>query len=260
MRKAEIAVIGGSFVKLNFPELSREIRIGTRYGIASPIFILKIEERAVAFLPRHGVHHTLPPHKINYKANVYALHRLGVERIIAIHAVGAINKQLRNGDLVVPKDFLDFTRKRETTFYDEEPAVHIDLSEPYCPEIRKALIGTLEEKGVHSLMDSVIACMEGPRFETPAEVKMLQLLGVDVVGMTSATEAVLARELEMCYASLCFVSNMAAGIGERVSLSEIREVAGNTVPVIEEVLREALDRIPLKRGCVCAHALEDSKV
>jgi len=260
LRKVEIAIIGGSFTKLDFPELDKEIRIGTPYGLATSISIMEIGERIVAFLPRHGAHHTLPPHKINYRANLYALYRLGVERIIALHAVGAINRQLRKGDLVVPKDFLDLTRNRESTFYDESPVVHIDLSEPYCPEIRQVLNETLEERGFQPLLDAVIACMEGPRFETPAEIKMLQSLGADIVGMTSATEAVLARELEMCYASLCFVSNMAAGIEKRVSVSEIQEVAGSTIPVIETVLRKALEKIPLNRRCVCAHALEESKV
>ena len=245
---------------MGFPELEREIRVGTPYGIASSISILEIGGKGVAFLPRHSVHHTLPPHKINYRGNLYGLHKLGVERILAIHAVGAINTQLKKGDLVVPKDFIDFASKRESTFYDESPVIHIDLSEPYCPEIRKALTDVLQEKGFTPLPDSVYACTEGPRYETSAEVRMLRSLGADVVGMTSSTEAILARELEVCYASLCFVSNIAAGIENRVSTNKIQEVARKTVPIIEEVLSGALNRLPTNRDCVCAHALEDAKV
>lgn len=258
MQKAEIAIIGGTGQEklLNYSE---QMRNGTPYGLASPIFIGEIDGKTVAFMPRHGVHHNVPPHKVNYRANIYALRDIGVKRIVATNAVGAINRNLKPGNLVVPHDLVDFTKFRQSTFYDEEPVTHVDVSQPYCPEIRSALVGAAERIRAEIIDRAVIVCTEGPRYETPAEIRMFERMGCDVVGMTGMPEAVLARELEMCYASVCFVTNMAAGIQRRLTAQELVKVAKKTAPVLEQILRETVRHLPTKRQCLCARALEHAR-
>lgn len=214
----------------------------------------------MAFLPRHGIGHAVPPHRINYRANIFALHLLEVERVLATNAVGGINKRLMPGTLVVPHDFVDFTKLRKATFYDDAPVTHVDMSQPYCPEIRGALTKAAKHAGEDVWEEAVLACTEGPRYETPAEIRMLESLGCDVVGMTGLPEAVLARELEMCYASLCYVSNMAVGLQERQTVTELTAIAEKEKSVIEQVLKEAIVSLPKTRSCICAHALEDARL
>lgn len=257
--KAEIAVIGGSGLE-KFMKRMKSIRVGTLYGFPSPIFLGELGGRKVAFMPRHGVRHSMPPHKINYRANIHALHELGVKRIIATNAVGAINPSFKLGDLVVPHDFVDFTRFRHATFYDESPVVHVDMTHPYCPELREALIeaaGKCVE--VHVRRQAVLVCTEGPRFETPAEIEMFRRLGGDVVGMTGVPEVVLARELEMCYASICYVTNMAAGMQERLTAQEVTETARRAENVLRQVLKDTVRLLPKRRHCPCMDALKEAR-
>lgn len=259
--KIKIAIIGGSGFEKLFAETQR-MRVGTPYGIPHPIITGRIGDRDVAFLPRHGYDHSIPPHKVNYRANIYALHKIGVERIIAINAVGAINAKFKPGDIVIPHDLVDFTKSRPLTFYDEAPVTHIDFSKPYCPELREILVRETSEAGVRFWDHAVAVCTEGPRFETPAEIEMFRRLGFDVVGMTSIPEATLARELEMCYASLCFVSNMAAGIQEKLTPLEVMEVSRRITPHVEQIIIETIKAIPLERSgsCPCAQALKEARL
>lgn len=259
LSKASIAIIGGSGLESLLKEIER-VRVGTPYGLPPPVSIGTIEGKIVAFLPRHGLSHSVPPHCINYRANIFALHILGVERVFATNAVGGINNRLKPGDLVVPHDFVDFTKFRKGTFYDGAPVTHVDMSQPYCPEIRGVLIEAAKNVEESVWSEAVLACTEGPRYETPTEVKMLQSLGCDVVGMTGMPEAVLARELEMCYASLCYVSNMAVGLQERQTISELTKIAEKKKLVIEQVLKEAIASLPKTRKCNCASALEDAQL
>lgn len=212
-------------------------------------------------LARHGRDHSIPPHRINYRANIYALHKLGVERILSTNAVGGIASELEPGDVVVPNDFIDFTKFRPTTFYDEMPVTHIDVSEPYCPRLRELLIGRAKGKGLRMWDHGVLACTEGPRFETPAEIGMFRRLGCNIIGMTGFPEAVLARELEMCYATICYVSNRAAGAQERLTAVEVSEVSKTVLPKIEMVLTCVLESLPYKRedNCPCASALRNAR-
>jgi len=260
LEKVKVAVIGGTGFKGLFND-ARQVRLGTPYGIAPPLSIGKIDGKEVVFLPRHGLNHSVPPHKINYRANVYALYKMGVERIIAVNAVGAINRDFKPGDVVIPHDFIDFTKLRHTTFYDESPVTHVDVSQPYCPELRKLLIETARKLELRLWDRAVLVCTEGPRFETPAEIEMFRRLGCDVVGMTGIPEAVLARELEMCYVTFCFVSNMAAGIQERLTPHEVSKVSEQIMPKLEQALIETIKALPLKRegNCPCASALRDAR-
>ena len=260
LKKAKIAIIGGTGFE-NLFKGAEQLYVGTPYGIPPPISVKKIDGKNVAFLPRHGLEHTTPPHRINYRANVYALHELGVERIIGVNAVGAINHKFKPADLVMPHDFVDFTKLRCTTFYDEAPVTHVDVSQPYCPEIRKILVETVKKLGLRVWDKAVLVCTEGPRFETPAEIEMFRRLGCDIVGMTGVPEVVLARELEMCYASLCYVSNMAAGIQERLTALEVSKICQQIMPKIEQILIETIRVLPTPREgkCPCANALRDAR-
>jgi len=258
LRKAEVAVIGGSGLE-TLLESAEQVRVGTPYGLAPTMSMGEIEGKSIAFLPRHGLHHLAPPHMVNYRAIVYALHAFGVERIVATNAVGAINPKLKVGDLVVPHDFVDFTKLRKVTFYDEAPVTHVDVSQPYCPEIRSVLIRVAKKHHKRVANRGVLVCTEGPRYETPAEIEMFRRLGCDVVGMTGAPEAALARELEMCYASLCFVTNMAAGFQKRLTAREVSSVAKRSVPVLQQVLRETVKHLPENRGCPCARVLREAR-
>lgn len=261
MEKADvIGVIGGTGFESLFKDVE-QLRVGTPYGVAPPISMGNISGKKVAFLPRHGPSHSMPPHKVNYRANIYALHSLGVKRIIAINAVGAINRNFKPADIVLPHDFVDFTKLRPTTFYDEAPVTHIDVSQPYCPEIRKVIIETAKKLGINVWNEAVLVCTEGPRFETAAEIEIFRRLGCDVVGMTGVPEVVLARELEICYAALCFVSNMAAGIQERLTPMEVKEVSTKVMSQLERILAETIKALPRTREgkCPCAEALKNAR-
>jgi len=259
-KKARIAVIGGTGFEKLFANFEKVI-VGTPYGVPPPLFIGGLKGKEVVFLPRHGLEHSVPPHKVNYRANIYALHKVGVERIIAVNAVGAINKNFRPGDIVVPHDFADFTKTRVTTFYDEAPVTHVDVSQPYCPEIRKVLIETAEKLGLTVQPEAVLVCTEGPRFETPAEIEMFRRLGFDVVGMTGLPEAVLAREIEICYACVCFVSNMAAGMQERLTPKEVFDISRKVQPKIEQLLIGTIEALPVERkSCPCVNALKNARL
>jgi 5'-methylthioadenosine phosphorylase len=160
---------------------------------------------------------------------------------------------------VVPFDFIDFTRGRDYTFYEEE-VVHIDVSEPYCPEVRRALIQGADEYG-KVFSNAVYACTQGPRFETPSEIRMLSKLGCDIVGMTGYPEVVLAREQEICYASICTVTNYAAGISEKkLTATEVVEVVRENEEKIKKIIASAIEKIPKERKCGCSKALEGAKM
>jgi 5'-methylthioadenosine phosphorylase len=261
LEKIKIAVIGGTGFKDLFKN-HRLVRLGTPYRIAPSVSLGKIGEKEVAFLPRHGRNHSTPPHKVNYRANIYSLYKIGVERIIAINAVGAINRELKPGNIIIPHDFIDFTKLRDETFYDENPVTHVDVSQPYCPELRKILTENSRKLGLPIRDKAVMVCTEGPRFETPAEIEMFRRLGCDIVGMTSVPEAILARELEICYAALCFVSNMATGIQEQLTLHEVPKVSEKIMPKIEQVLMETINSLPIERQCKCpcVNALRNARI
>lgn len=256
---AKIAIIGGTGLEELIKE-GRKIRVGTPYGPSPPIKIGKIGDWDVAFLPRHGIMHEIPPHRINFKANLWSLKSLGVNRIIATNAVGAINEKLKPGDFVIPKDIIDFTKARSFTFYDEAPVTHIDVSEPYCPILSRVLEKFAKKHYERVFTDAVLVCTEGPRYETPAEIRMFKILGCDIVGMTGAPELFLARELEICYATICFVSNMAAGLQKRLTIDEVKAIAKKITPTLKEILYEAILNIPKERNCNCGFALEKARI
>ena len=259
MITARIAIIGGIGFDSNFLEGTNK-RLGTRYGPSPILTIGRISGKNVVFLPRHGKRHTLPPHRINNRANIFTLHSLGVERILATNVVGAINPKYEPGDVVIPNDFIDFTKSRPFTFYDDAPVTHVDVSEVYCPELRKIISQAAEKCDETVWTNAIYLCTEGPRYESPAERRMFRTFGCDVVGMTGIPEAVLAHELSMCYATICLVSNVATRTQERISAEKIVEKSKTFKKTMRGILKETIKSISNKKTCACANSLEGARV
>lgn len=251
-----IGIVGGTGLEtLLRPEEAKEIE--TPFGIAVA-YAGEVAGRPVLFLPRHGPAHNVPPHRVNYRANVSALHRAGVRRLIATNAVGAIDPAVKPGSLVVPDDLIDFTKCRAGTFYEGERVLHVDFTEPYCRDIRAALIRAAEELAGAVWPRGAYVCTEGPRYETVAEIRMFRSLGADVVGMTACPEAALARELGICYGSLCVVSNMAAGLQDRVTTREVVSIMEAKAELLRDVVKRAIQLIPVQMTCSCQAALSEA--
>lgn len=238
-----IGIIGGSglYKSLKGLEKPRDVMIQTPYGQVI-ITTGRFGGKEIVFLSRHGKIKQVPPHKINHRANLYALKKSGVEKIIAVSAVGGINKDLQPGSFVLPNQYIDFSREIHT-FYDEE-IKHVDMTEPFSAELRAVLSAVLRELQCRYKEHGVYACMPGPQFETPAEIKMLSLLGGDIVGMTVVPEAKLARELGIAYQPLCMVVNWAAGIsGEQITHETTLRVVAEMNDKLVAVLQKSIERI-----------------
>ena len=259
MRK--IAIIGGTGIYS--PEALQgfaEKFIDTPYGQA----LCNIGELAgnqVVFITRHGVGHKTAPHKVNYRANIWALKSLGTEEIFATTAVGSLNPEMKAGHFVVCSNVLDFTKSRINTFYDtpERGVVHVDFSYPYCPCVRERVIRCLEKMNITFHKEGVYVATEGPRFESAAEIKAYAMLGGDLVGMTNMPECILAREAEMCYSTCSIVTNMAAGISPTpLSHMEVVEAMGKSINNMNKLIAAFInDNEPVAANCGCHTALKE---
>jgi len=213
-----LAIIGGTgLTKLKDLAVTRRATMETPYGDPSgPLVYGTFHDREVVFLSRHGETHTIPPHKINYRANIWALHQTGARRILAASAVGGIHPELTAGRLVIPDQIIDYTWSRAHTFFEEkpDPVVHVDFTEPYCRELRALLLRAARDGGIDAWDGGTYGATQGPRLETAAEIDRLERDGCDMVGMTGMPEAALARELGLCYAAVAVVANPAAGRGD----------------------------------------------
>ncbi len=255
-RMTSIALIVGTGLEdLLNTEFFKKVK--TPYGSSNEIYHLKIKDKDVFYLPRHGLNLNTPPHKVNYRANIWALKNLGAERIISTNAVGAINTKIEPQSLVIPHDIIDFTKSRIATFFNGPNIMNVDVTEPYCPEIRTTLINAM--KGVRFYKKAVYGCTEGPRFETPAEIRMMRQVGCDIVGMTNAPEVFLAREMEICYGAICYVSNMAAGIQNKITTSEVLKTGKSIAPQLREIIKRTIEILPEKRHCSCWMAQKNSE-
>jgi len=236
----DLAVIGGSGL-YNFPGLedAARHRVDTPYGPASgDVVIGAFAGRRIAFLARHGESHALPPHRVNYRANVWALHSLGVRRVIGVNAVGGIRGDMGPRAVVVPDQLIDYTHGRYTSFCDVDGAAvkHVDFSEPYTESLRVQLLAAARAAGVAVIDGGCYGATQGPRLETRAEIARMKRDGCDLVGMTGMPEAVLARELELEYACLALVANFAAGCGDEKEIS-IEEIFAHLAAATAEVPR-----------------------
>ena len=231
--------------------------INTPYGDVTA-YITRINGSDVAIIPRHaGAEEHTPPHMINYRANVWAVRELGAKRIISTNSVGTM-KDHPIGSFVLLNDFVDFTKNRTSTFFDTE-TVHVDMVEPYCPQIKKCLADSLERKGI-AYSEATYVCTEGPRFETRAEINMMKQFG-DVVGMTGVPEVILAKELELCYASICTVTNYACGLGDgKLTVDEVVDALRGAQGALLGVVSDAISNLPGERGCNCGDATVGARV
>ena len=247
-----VGIIGGTgFLHLDMGPEMRFRDVETPYGYACGATGV-VGDRHVIFLPRHGSNYRVPPHKINYRANIDALRRMGCKWVLATNAVGALRPDLKPGDILLPDQFLDFTKWRPSTFFDggEDEVKFVDMTTPYCPDLRNSLRDALVARGVTPPVSATYVCTEGPRFETPAEIKMFAGFGGDLVGMTGVPEVILAREAGICYASLCIVSNLAAGLkGEPLNSQEVVDIMEERGSFIRDVLFDVVTRLDPEAEC-----------
>ncbi|NLI91401.1 MAG: S-methyl-5'-thioadenosine phosphorylase [Peptococcaceae bacterium] len=249
----DFALIGGTGVENLSLADKTEITVDTPYG-SVPLQTGKIGNVEMAFLRRHGSGHTVPPHRINYRGNIWALRELGVRKILATGAVGSISPEFRTGDIVLVDQFLDFTKNRPQTFFEggEQGVLHVDVSDPYCPELRKNIISGAQTIGLDVKEGGVYVCTEGPRFETPAEIKMYNILGGHLVGMTGVPEVVLARELGLCYATMALVTNEAAGISKQpLTHSEVIATMNMLGATVAKLIESTCRFLKKEQSCYC---------
>ena len=250
-----IGIIGGSGVYeiAQNADLCTEKIVETYYGEVE-VSNLEMFSKEVAFIPRHAKSHSIPPHKIYFRANIDALKEIGVKQIIATNSVGSMNENMPPGSFVIPNDFLDFSQNRAKTFF-ENKVVHIDVTEPYCPTLRDVLA-----KSGDVILGGTYVCTEGPRFETPAEIRMFKMLGGDLIGMTGLPEVTLAREREICYNSICIVSNFAAGISEHeLTIDEVLEIMAQKKGELFELIYNFIKNVDDSKDCGCHHALDGAR-
>jgi 5'-methylthioadenosine phosphorylase len=260
--QTEIGVIGGS--GLYDPKLLKnvsEMSIDTPFGKPSDLITIgELAGKKVAFLPRHGKKHTLRPTDVNSRANIHALKQLGVQRIIAASTVGSLKEEYKPGDLVFVDQFIDRTTRREQSFYTKDKVCHISVAEPMCPEIRQVLINAAEKNRIKAHSKGTYVCIEGPRFSTKAESRMYRDWGAGIVGMTLVPECVLAREAEICYASISTVTDYDVWKDHPVSADEIISTMKANIEKVKKLIIEAVKKMPQERSCNCKNALQNAFV
>lgn len=256
-----LGIIGGSGIyNLEILDRVTEKIIKTPYGNANYITGY-FSDKKIIFMTRHGKKHSIPPHKINYRANIWALKHLGVHKIYATTAVGSLNKDYQVGDFVVCDQILDFTKNRISTFFDRPdlPVVHTSFTYPYCPVLRNNVIEKLEKLPIRFHKTGTYVVAEGPRYESKAEIVMYNKFGGDVVGMTNMPEAILAREAEMCYSNISIITNMGAGLNsEELSHKDVVQKMELSTEKMKELLILLIStEIDSNQTCTCEKAIEN---
>lgn len=255
--QAEIGIIGGTGIyDSKFLKKAKETRVRTPYGPPSDVITVgELGGRRVAFLPRHSKKHTIRPTDVNSRANIFALRKLGVQRILAPATVGSLREEFKPGDVVIVDQFIDRTTRREQSFYTGKRVCHISVAEPMCPEVRRSLMDAADEADVNAHKAGTYVCIEGPRFSTKAESRLYRAWGADVVGMTLVPECVLAREAEICYATIATVTDYDVWKEKPVSAEEVKKTMHENVAKVKKVIAEAIPKIPKERRCECKSAL-----
>ncbi len=263
-RKAAIGIIGGSgLYSMGGLTDTREVRLKTPFGEPSEAIVIgTLEGQRVAFLARHGRGHRILPSEINFRANIYALKLLGVERIISVSAVGSLKEELRPGEFLVVDQFVDRTKLRTSTFFGGGLVAHVTFDKPTCPQVSAALADACIHAGVKVHRRGTYVCIEGPQFSTLAEAHMHRQLGFDVIGMTNVTEAKLAREAELCYASIAMVTDYDCWHPghESVTGAQIIATLNQNAENAQQVLRQAVKSMPVQRSCKCGSALSSALI
>jgi 5'-methylthioadenosine phosphorylase len=259
--RTTVAVIGGSGISAVLPDGPRTThRVATPWGAPSgPIEEGRIGPLRVLFLPRHGPGHTIPPHRVNYRANVDALRSLGAEAIVTVSSVGSLRGELPPGTFVLPSQFLDFTKQRPTTFYDGGRVFHVSLADPFCPDLARQAVAAGQEAGTPFAEGKTYVCVEGPRFSTRAE-SALYRSWADIIGMTLVPEVTLARERALCYACLAMVTDFDVWAEKPVEAREIVATMQQNATRMQAVLERLLPRLASLPTCACARALDEAGV
>ncbi len=256
---ATIGIIGGSGL-YSMPgfEAQEEVRIDTPWGAPSDAYVAgTLAGKRVAFLARHGRGHRIMPSELNFRANIWGMKKLGVERIISLSAVGSLKEEHKPLDFVIPDQFFDRTRGRVSTFFGEGMVAHISFADPICPHLAGVLHEACAAAGVNAKMGGTYLCMEGPAFSTKAESNVYRSWGIDVIGMTNLQEAKLAREAELCYVTVAMVTDYDCWhpMHDAVTVNEIIANLMKNAENAASVVREAVTRMPEKRQCNCGAAL-----
>jgi 5'-methylthioadenosine phosphorylase len=259
-----IGIIGGSgLYEIEGVVVTEKKKISTPYGVPSDLYIFSnFAGRKVIFLPRHGLKHSIPPHKINYRANLWGFRQLGVRKVISVGATGGISTGMTPGTIVVPDQIIDMTAGRDSTYYEGgEEVIHVDFTVPYCNELRKSIIYAGKKSGIMLRKKGTYICTNGPRLETEGEIRFFSHIGADVVGMTAMPEACLAREAEICYAGIAVVTNYAAGITKkRLTAREVVEGMHHSSALLSTLLKETVNLVSAGTDCVCGETLREAKI
>ena len=262
MEQAEIGIFGGTGIyDSGLLSEAKEITVDTPFGKTSDSITVGIfKGRKVAFMPRHGRKHTIPPHLINFRANIWAFKEMGIKRIIAPSAVGSLQERLKPGDLALPSQFIDFTKSRKMSFFEEEKVIHISVADPFCPELQSAAIKAVDNLHLKIHRDCTYVCIEGPRFSTRAESKFYKkVIGADIIGMTLVPECQLAREAQMCYVSISTVTDYDVWAEKPVTAKEVIETLTKNIETTKKILTLLPDFIPPQRKCSCVKALTEAQ-
>ena len=256
--QAEIGIIGGTGIY--DPKLLKnveEVKVDTPYGAPSDAITLgELAGRKVAFLARHGNKHTIRPTDVNSRANLFALKKLGVKRVLASSTVGSLREEYKPGEIVFVDQFIDRTTRREQSYYTEDRVCHISVAEPTCPEMRSTLIAIAKDLVISAHSTGTYVCIEGPRFSTKAESRMYHSWGADVVGMTLVPECVLAREAELCYANIATVTDYDVWKEHVVCVGDIVQTMRKNIETLKRIIVEAMQRLPKEPSCECGSALK----
>lgn len=261
MEQADIGIFGGTGIyDSGLLKEAKEVTIDTPFGKTSDSITVGIfKGKKIAFMPRHGKKHTIPPHMINYRANIWAFKELGVKRIIAPSAVGSLKEELTPGQFVLPSQFLDFTKSRKGSLSEEGRVIHISVADPFCPEIQSAILRAAKTQNIAIHKDCTYVCIEGPRFSTKAESLFFRSTGADIIGMTLVPECQLAREAQICYASISTVTDYDVWAEKPVTAKEVMETLSKNAENTKRLLTSIPDEIPQVRSCSCAKALDEAE-
>ena len=258
---AEIGIFGGTGIyDSGLLNDSKEITIETPYGKTSDsITIGEFNGRKVAFMPRHGKKHTIPPHLINFRANIWAFKELGVKRIIAPSAVGSLKEDFQPGHFALPSQFIDFTKSRKGTFSENGRVIHISVADPFCPELQNVVLDAVKDQEIEIHKDCTYVCIEGPRFSTKAESKFFRTTGADIIGMTLVPECQLAREAQICYVSISTITDYDVWAEKPVTAKEVMETLAKNVEMTKKILTIVINQMPEQKSCSCERALEEAE-
>lgn len=261
---ADIGIFGGSGFH-SFVGKTREVKINTPYGQPSDsISIGEFEGKKIAFMPRHGRNHSIPPHLVNYRANLWAMKELGVTRLVAPCACGSLRAEIKPGDFVVTDQFVDRTSGRKDTFCEGPSVMHISAAEPYCPQLRKIAVESIRENGITAHDGGTIVVINGPRFSSKAESRWFTQMGWHTVNMTQYPEVVLAQELGICIVNIALATDYDAGLDgnvPEVTAAEVMETFKHNAENLRKIMQPIIRKIPVERNvCQCAQKVEQAVI